>query len=922
MHTQWVYHSKTAKIDIGRTIGRAPTLTEMKMLLGGKGAGLAEISSLGLSVPLGFTLTAEACMAYLGYGAFPDGLWMQVLDGIKYIEQQTGKHFGDPVNPLLVSVRTGARVSMPGMMDAILNIGLNDKTCMALANLTGDQWFAYDTYRRFIAMFSDLVMGYRREYFEHKLDVLKEYERVKEDTEVSLKGLIRLVEEYKAMYQTQFGEDFPTDPYQQLELAIRAGLNSWNSARAVAYREHEGIPHSWGVGVNVHMMVFSNLGNNSSAGVVFSRNPATGDRHLYGEYLPNVPGEAMFWGISSAVDIRQLSQTMPDIYSELIAVVRQLENHFRDMQDLEFTVERGRLWLLQSRNGKRSAQAAVKIAVDMADEGLISKEEAVMRVRSANIEQAMHPTFDPFAVTRAKEQGILLTRGLAAAPGVAVGRLVLDGKTAKARASEDSAWILVREFTFPDDVPGMLVSKGVVSRRGSLTGIMPIICRGSRIPAIVGADVSINLATRTARIGAQVIREGEIISIDGNTGEVFLGKIPTIETESNAELWTLLSWADQFVDAADIPNRPGHRFQVWANADVGVDVRRARQTGARGVGLCRTEHMFFDPRTRDAVVRMILAQTQTERNQALADMEPVQGQDFKDIFEAAKGVPVIIRLIDPPMHEFLPPYHELIEEVALLRHTQPDSKELAEKEALMKVIGWMWEINPMMGLRGCRAGIMYEGLTEMQTRAIFRAACRCAKRGIQVNPRVLIPMVSHVNEFKWERKKLETIVRQIFEEEGITVDYRFGILIETPRAALTAGEIAELAQFFSFGTNDLTQMTFGYSRDDVRGKFLDTYIERGILPQNPFQSLDQQGVGRLMQLCTEDARAANPDLEIGICGEHAGDPDSIEFCYRLGLDYVSCSPFRVPVARLAAAQAVLRYRHELAVSANDVESAE
>jgi pyruvate, orthophosphate dikinase len=573
MHKQWVYYAKTAQADIGKTLGHTPTLTEMKMLLGGKGAGLAVISSL-VPVPFSFTLTPEACIAYLEIGVFPDGLWEQVLAGIHYIEAHSGKRFGDPIDPLLVAVRPGARISMPGMMDGVFYIGLNDETCETLANLTDNPWYTYDIYRHFIAMFSDTVMGYNREHFEQKLEALKEYEGVKGDTEVSLEGLIRLVKEYKMLYQTQFGEDFPADPYQQLELAIRAGFSSWNSARAIAYREHEGIPHSWGVGVNVHMMVFSNFGNNSSTGIVFSRNPATGNRHLYGEHLPNVPGDTLFWGTSNAVDIRQLSQTMPDIYSELIACVRQLENHFRDMQDLEFTVERGRLWLLQSRNGKRSSQAAVKIAVDMADEGLISREEAVMRVRPADIEQAMHPSFDPFAVTRAKEQGILLTRGRAAAPGAAVGCLVLDARSAKKWAEKDIGCILVREFASPDDVPGALRSQGVLSREGSVTGSLVLVCLGNNIPTIVGADIGVNLTERTARIGSKIIREGEIISIDGSTGEVFLGKIPTIEAKSNAELWTLLTWTDQIVDAADIPNKPGHRFQVWANADVCVDVRR------------------------------------------------------------------------------------------------------------------------------------------------------------------------------------------------------------------------------------------------------------------------------------------------------------------------------------------------------------
>jgi pyruvate,orthophosphate dikinase len=904
---KWVYLSRSANKELAETLGHKPAMDEMKVILGGKGAGLAEMTGVGLPVPPSFTITTEACIAYMDTKQFPEGMWEQVLEALKDVEAQTGKKFGDPANPLLVSVRSGARISMPGMMDTVLNLGLNDDTRVALAGLTGNEWFSYDAYRRFITMFSDIVMDYSREHFEEKLAELKKKEGVRLDTEVSLEGMKALVDEYKAMYKSHFGEDFPTDPLKQLELSIKAVFRSWNGARAIAYREHEGIPHDWGTAVNVCTMVFGNMGEGSGTGVAFTRNPATGEAKLYGDYLENAQGEDVVAGIRTPMKIDRLQEVMPEVYQQFTQVAKQLEDHYRDMQDLEFTIERGALWMLQTRTGKRTASSAVRIAVDLVNEGMIDKEEAIMRVKPEHVDLLMRPSFDQ------KAERKLLVKGLNASPGAAVGVAIFDAARAKVVAGEGKDVILVRPETNPDDVPGMLASKGVLTQKGGATSHAAVVARGSNIPCVAGCeDITVDVNRKQFTIGDTVVKEGDIISIDGFTGEVFEGAVPLVEAEyeKQTDLLTLLVWADEI-----------RRLGVRTNADYPVDARRAIDFGAEGIGLCRTEHMFFDPRARDAVVSMIMAKTDEEREAALNQMLPFQEQDFEGVFEAMDGKPVIMRLIDPPMHEFLPPREELFEEVITLRCTDPDSPELAEKEKMLEVVNNLWEVNPMMGLRGCRAGIMYKGLTEMQTRAYFQAACRCTKRGVKVIPEVMIPLVGHVNELKMEREKLEAVAKQVMEEEGIEVEYMFGTMIEVPRAALTAGEIAQYAQFFSFGTNDLTQMTFGYSRDDAEGKFLLKYVEgfdtgevddegntilTPILEANPFQTLDQVGVGRLVKMCVEDGLAANPDLEIGICGEHGGDPASIDFCHRAGLDYVSCSPFRVPVARLAAAQAKIK----------------
>jgi len=926
-----VYLSRSAKEELSETLGHEPTLGEMKNIFGGKGAGLAAMTDAGLPVPPAFTITTEACIEYMKSGEFPEGMWDQTIEALKDIEAQTGKKFGDPSNPLLVSVRSGARQSMPGMMDTVLNLGLNDETRAALADLTENEWFSYDAYRRFISMFSDIVMDYSREHFEEKLEEIKKEEGVRADTEVSLEGMKRLVEEYKAMYKEHFGEAFPTDPHKQLNLAIKAVFNSWNGARAIAYREHEGIPHDWGTAVNVQTMVFGNMGDDSATGVAFSRDPATGEHeYLYGEFLINAQGEDVVAGIRTpqrvslkgsrnwaerqgipeevrASKYPSLEEAMPELYKQFLDIVDQLEEHYRDMQDMEFTIERGKLWMLQTRTGKRTAASAVRIAVDQVKEGRISKQEALMRVEPEHVELLMRPSFDPEAEKK------VIARGLNASPGAAVGIAVFDAERAKAQADAGKEVILVRPETAPDDVPGMLASKGVLTQKGGATSHAAVVARGNNLPCVAGCEeISVDVGRAQLTVGDMVIKEGDTISIDGFTGEVYEGTVPLIEAEYGRQtaLIKLLEWADEF-----------RVLGVRTNADYPKDARRAVAFGAEGIGLCRTEHMFFDEKARDAVVRMIMAETDEARRAALDEMLPFQEQDFEGVFEAMDGKPVIMRLIDPPMHEFLPSREELIEEVAELRCTNPDSPELTEKENMMEVVNGLWETNPMMGLRGCRAGIMYEGLTEMQTRAYFQAACRCAKRGIKVIPEVMIPLVGHVNELKMEREKLEAVAEQVMEEEGIEVEHMFGTMIEVPRAALTAGEIAEYAEFFSFGTNDLTQMTFGYSRDDAEGKFLLKYVEGfdtgevdengdpikfKILETNPFQSLDEAGVGRLVRICVAEGKAAKPDLEIGICGEHGGDPASIDFCHRVGLDYVSCSPFRVPVARLAAAQATIQ----------------
>jgi len=872
---------------------------DMRDLLGGKGAGLAEMTNAGLPVPPGFTCTTEACLAFFDAGRrFPEGMWEQVEEAIKIVEGQTGKVFGDPKNPLLVSVRSGARVSMPGMMDTVLNVGLNQETLRGLAELSGNERFAYDSYRRLISMYGRIVKDMDGALFERILDSYKAKTAGGRDTDLTADMLKGVVADYKRLYKEQLGADFPEDVWDQLRQAVEAVFDSWFGDNATEYRRHNNLSDDWGTGVNVCTMVFGNMGGVSLTGVAFTRNPSTGQKELYGEYLENAQGEDVVAGIRTPVKIAELAKSQPAIYEQFLQLAEGLEKHYRDMQDLEFTVERGHLWMLQTRTGKRTARAAIKIAVDQANEGLITRDEAVARVTTEQVDVMLHPHFDPEAKAAAIERGDLIARGLNASPGAAVGVAVLDSERAMERAEAGEDVVLVRPETSPDDVGGMLLSKGVLTQHGGATSHAAVVARGNNLPCVAGCgEINVQPDARIFTVGDLVVEEGDMISIDGTTGEVFVGAIATtsVDFAEEKEMATLLSWADGI-----------RRLGIYTNADYPRDARQARAFGAQGIGLCRTEHMFFEEDRRPSVVGMIMAKTEEERTRCLDELLPFQREDFEGIFEAMDGLPVIIRLIDPPMHEFLPRREDLLEEVTRLRCTGDDPEVLAEREEMLQLVEAQWETNPMMGLRGCRAGLMYPGLTETQVRAIFEAGCRQAKKGVGVHVEVMIPLVSHVNELREERTKLEEVAKAVMRQEGIEIDYKFGTMIETPRAALTAGELAEYAGFFSFGTNDLTQMTYGFSRDDAEAKFLLDYVERGLLPSNPFQTLDQVGVGQLVEAAVKAGKAVRPDIEIGICGEHGGDPDSIDFFHRVGLDYVSCSPYRVPVARLAAAQAVLR----------------
>ena len=918
---------------------------DMRAILGGKGANLAEMTNIGLRVPPGFTITTSTCNDFFkAEGEFPEGLWEEVLEHVNRLENTIGKRFGDPQNPLLVSVRSGAPVSMPGMMDTVLNLGMNDDVVKSLIELTGDERFVYDAYRRLITMFGDVVMYAEREKFDEVLESEKEKEGVKNDPDLSVEGLKRVVEGQKRVYEEEVGGPFPMDPYEQLRLSIAAVFNSWNIPRARAYRRIEGIPDDMGTACNVQTMVFGNMGWDSGSGVLFTRNPADGTG-IYGELLFNAQGEDVVAGIRTPLNMTDLEKEYPEIYRELEGISDKLEVHYRDMQDVEFTIENGALWVLQTRTGKRTAKASIKIAVEMADVGLISKEEAIRRITPDQVDQLLHPQFDPEAKEAARGRGDLLTVGLNASPGAASGVIIFDSNRAEERGKAGEDVILVRPETTPDDVNGMIVSRGFLTQHGGGTSHAAVVARGWGKPCVAGAEeIRINTQDRLFTVHGRVFKEGDYVSIDGATGEVFAGIISTREPsfEEEKELVRALSWADEI-----------RTLGVRTNADNPEDSLRARTFGAEGIGLTRTEHMFFDQEgeeisRRENIVKMILqsdaaapmlrriadlenrlegdpeneeireeidelkrkaeANTAVEEYMAALDaLLPFQRKDFEGIFEVMDGLHVIIRLIDPPMHEFLPTKEQLLEEVTTLRLTGKNPEELAEKEKILRVVESLWETNPMLGLRGCRAGLMYPGLTEMQVRAIFEAACNVEKRGFEVHPEVMIPLTSHINELQAERMKLERVAKQVMAEKGVDLDYMFGTMIEIPRAALTADEIAKSADFFSFGTNDLTQMTYGISRDDAEGKFLLNFVDRGLLPANPFQQLDWDGVGQLMRICVEKGRKTNPKLEIGICGEHGGDPHSIEFCHIIGLDYVSCSPYRVPIARLAAAHAALKH---------------
>ncbi len=868
--------------------------TRDKTIVGGKGANLAEMAGIGLPVPPGFTITTEECVRYLGEGQdFSDSLEAEVAAGLAHIEQAAAKRFGDPADPLLVSVRSGARVSMPGMMDTVLNLGLNDATVEGLAAASGDARFAWDSYRRFIQMYGDVVLGIDHHLFEDALEIAKEDSGFFADVEMQSEDWQALVGQYKAIVSDALGRDFPQDPHEQLWGAIRAVFDSWDADRAKVYRRINAIPHDWGTAVNVQAMVFGNMGDTSATGVAFTRDPATGERAYYGEWLVNAQGEDVVAGIRTpqyltrhareAAGAKPLSmeEAMPAAYGELAAVFDLLERHYRDMQDIEFTVERGKLWMLQTRAGKRTAKAALRMAVEMVSEGLIDERTAVLRIDPMALDQLLHPTLDPAAVRD------VLTKGLPASPGAAAGAIALDADTAERRAALGEAVILVRSETSPEDIHGMHAARGILTARGGMTSHAAVVARGMGRPCVSGASaVSIDLAARTLRIGERMFREGDTITLDGATGEVMAGEVATIEPELVGDFGTLMVWADAH-----------RRMRVRTNAETPADCRMARQFGAEGVGLCRTEHMFFEAGRISAVREMILAETEAGRRAALTKLLPEQRADFAAIFEVMAGLPVTIRLLDPPLHEFLP-------------HSDAEFAALAETigigvETLRRRAAELHEFNPMLGHRGCRLGITFPEIYEMQARAIFEAACDvAAASGDAPVPEVMIPLVATRRELSILKTLVDRVASEVFAEKGRTLDYLVGTMIELPRAALMAGEIAEDAMFFSFGTNDLTQTTLGVSRDDA-ARFLAPYVEQGIYPRDPFVSLDIEGVGQLVEIAAERGRTTRPALKLGICGEHGGDPASIAFCEAVGLDYVSASPYRVPIARLAAAQAAL-----------------
>ncbi len=879
--------------------GGADGDASMKNLLGGKGANLAEMSSLGLPVPPGFTITTEACVHYYANGrSYPAELAEQVKAGLAKVEQVTGKVFGDTKNPLLVSVRSGARASMPGMMDTVLNLGLNDQTVAGLADLAGDRRFAFDSYRRFIQMYSNVVLDLDHHMFEEILDEHKDRLDVYVDTGLTAENWEAVVTDYKALVERELGKPFPQDPQEQLWGAIGAVFASWMNERAKFYRRMHDIPESWGTAVNVQSMVFGNMGDSSATGVAFTRNPSTGEARLYGEFLINAQGEDVVAGIRTPQALTRaareemgekapsMEEALPEVFTQFKSVVEKLEQHYRDMQDIEFTVEKGRLYMLQTRNGKRTAKAALKVAVDLASEGLITKEEAVMRVEPGSLDQLLHPTIDP---TSARD---VITAGLPASPGAATGKVVFDSDEAERLGAAGEAVILVRDETSPEDIHGMHAARGIVTARGGMTSHAAVVARGMGRPCVSGAgEIQIYEAKGEFRARGRVFKAGDIITIDGSKGEVLAGTVKMIEPELSGDFATLMTWADQV-----------RRLKVRANAETPLDARTARQFGAEGIGLCRTEHMFFDGDRIAAVREMILADDEAGRRAALAKILPMQRADFVELFTIMEGLPVTIRLLDPPLHEFLP-------------HTEEDLVQVAKAtglnaEKLMRRAKELHETNPMLGHRGCRLGVSYPEIYEMQVRAIFEAACEIVASGKAAPiPEIMHPLVAKGEEMRYLRQLTDRTAKQVLEEKGQTIEYMVGTMIELPRAAIRAGDLAENAEFFSFGTNDLTQTTFGISRDDSC-RFLNAYIDKGIFEKDPFVSLDQEGVGDLIRIAAERGRAVRPGAKMGICGEHGGDPASISFCEEVGLDYVSCSPFRVPIARLAAAQAAIGEREK------------
>jgi len=886
---KWVY------LFVG---GKAEGNAQMRALLGGKGAGLAEMTNAGLPVPPGFTITTEACNAYFASNKkLPAGLWDQVEKALAGVEKATGKRLGDIKNPLLVSVRSGAAMSMPGMMDTVLNLGLNDETRAGLAALTKNERFAWDAYRRFISMFGRIVLDVPGEKFEHALEAKKRSSGAKSDADLAPVALQQLVAELKQIVKRETGKDFPIEPREQMRLAIEAVFGSWFGRRAVDYRNTFKIPHDLGTAVSVVTMVFGNMGTDSGTGVAFTRDPNTGEKALYGEYLVNAQGEDVVAGIRTPSKIADMKSEMPKAYAQFEKIAQRLEKHYRDVQDLEFTIERGKLYMLQTRSAKRTARAAVKIATDMVREKLITKDEALQRVEPAHVEQLLLPRFDEAEVERARKAGRYLAKGLNASPGAATGRAVFDADRAVELKGAKQLVVLVRPETSPDDFHGMVAATGILTARGGSTSHAAVVARGLGLPCVAGcAALDIDLRKREMRVNGKIVREGEAISIDGTTGEVYAGELPTIQPNfrEEKELIELLSWADQ-----------RRRLGVWVNADTPEECRLARELGAEGVGLARTEHMFRQAERLPIVQDMIMADETEGRRQALAKLLPFQQGDFREMYEAMDGLPVVIRLIDPPLHEFLREYADIDIEIAVDRATGKDGAELARKEKIFHRLEQIQEDNPMLGLRGCRLLLVYPEILEMQIRAILGAAIDAAEKGIKAKPEIMMPLVGLMGELDRLQEQVVSVAEAVFKERGRRVPYKFGTMIEIPRACLIADEIATKAEFFSFGTNDLTQTILGISRDDAQKSFLTKYVEQKIIPNDPFQVLDRDGVGAMMRIAIDKGRKTRPDLKIGICGEHGGDPSSIEFCHQVGLTYVSPSTYRVPVARLAAAQAVI-----------------
>ncbi len=858
---------------------------KMRELLGGKGANLAEMTVLGMPVPQGFTVSTEACTKYYEDGRQINAeIQAEIYEYLGKMEEICGKKFGDPSNPLLVSVRSGARASMPGMMDTILNLGLNDTVVEGLSAFTNNPRFAYDSYRRFIQMFSDVVMELPKSEFEKIIDAKKEEKGVKMDTELDAEDMKDLVVRFKAFYKENKGEDFPTDPKVQLMEAVKAVFRSWDNPRANVYRRMNEIPYDWGTAVNVQAMVFGNSGNNSGTGVAFTRNPATGEKALFGEYLINAQGEDVVAGIRTPEPISHLKDAMPEVYNQFAEIANKLEQHYSDMQDMEFTIENGKLYMLQTRNGKRTAAAALKIAVDLVDEGMISEEEAVLRVEPKQLDALLHPQFDAAALKKAEVIG----KGLAASPGAACGKVVFTAEDAKEWAAKGEKVILVRLETSPEDIEGMAAAQGILTVRGGMTSHAAVVARGMGTCCVSGCgEIVVDYDAKQFTLGGKAYKEGDYISIDGSTGNIYGEAVPTTEASISGDFGRFMAWADK-----------ERKLQVYTNADTPRDAKQGRDFGAEGIGLCRTEHMFFEGDRIKAMREMIVAKTVEARKEALAKIMPYQQGDFEGLFEVMDGNPVTIRFLDPPLHEFLPTKEE-------------DIKELAEDlkitvQDLKNVIASLHEFNPMMGHRGCRLAVTYPEIAEMQTTAVINAAINVSKKtGKMVTPLIMIPLVGEVKELKYVKDVVVATADKLIKASGLDMKYEVGTMIEIPRAALTADEIAKEAEFFSFGTNDLTQMTFGFSRDDA-GKFLDAYYENKIYESDPFAHLDQVGVGKLVKMAAELGRATRPDIHLGICGEHGGDPTSVEFCHRVGLNYVSCSPFRVPIARLAAAQAAIK----------------